>query len=260
MLGGTHSLASTKKPLRCIAAVCSVFVALATGLTPASAAETDKAQAGAKQVIEADATAAAPQPSLTLETFLVRLMMAESSGGDDVRNPRSTAVGAFQFVRGTFLEIVRQHFAEETASLSTAAVLALRRDRAFARRAAEAYSKDNAAHLARKGLPASFTNLRLAFLTGPSGAVRILRAPPQTQVSMLLSSAAIAANPFLARMTAKELIAKCARDLKVDPGNAAGIAANSLAAAHPGRTIEIKCNLKRPSCRRWVALRVARDN
>ena len=138
------------------------------------------------------------------------------------------------------------------------AVLALREDRTFARRAAEAYSKDNAAHLAREGLPTSFTNLRLAYLTGPSGAVRVLRAQPKTKVSSLLSSAAISANPFMARMTAAELIAKCARDLEVDPDNMAGIAADSSPAAAPDRPkIAIKCNLERPSCRRWVALREA---
>ncbi len=198
---------------------------------------------------------------MTLETFLDRLMMAESGGRDAARNPRSTAVGAFQFIRGTFLHVVRRHFAQETASLSPMAVLGLRTDRAFSRRAAEAYAKDNAAHLASEGLPTSFTNLRLAYLTGPSGAVRVLRAPPQAKVSGLLSSAAISANPFLARMTAEELIAKCARDLAVGHGNMAGIAANSSPAARPSHPkIEINCNLKLPSCRRWVALRSAQSD
>ena len=240
--------------MRCAILAWTGLVGLATALSPASAEEASKAQAGAKQV-EVNAPASDASPGLTLETFLDRLMMAELSGRDAARNPRSTAVGAFQFVRGTFLYVVRRHFAEETASLSTAAVLAMREDRAFARRAAEAYSKDNAAHLVNEGLPTSFTNLRLAYLTGPSGAVRVLRAPPQTKVSALLRSAAISANSFMAHMTAEELIAKCARDLEVDPGNTAGISANSLPATQPG--IRIQCNLKLPSCQRWVALRSA---
>jgi hypothetical protein len=243
--------------MRCAVLAWTGLIGLATVLSPASAEEASRAQAGAEQV-EANAPAADSSPGLTLETFLDRLMMAESSGRDTARNPRSTAVGAFQFVRGTFLYVVRRHFAEETASLSTVALLAMREDRAFARRAAEAYSKDNAAHLAKEGLPTSFTNLRLAYLTGPSGAVRVLRAPPQTKVSALLSSAAMSANSFMAHMTADELIAKCARDLEVDPGNTAGIAANSFPATLPGRpAIRIQCNLKRPSCQRWVALRSA---
>jgi hypothetical protein len=94
---------------------------------------------------------------MTLATFLDRLMVAESGGQDAARNPRSTAVGPFQFIEETFLGVVRRHFGEETRSLSTVALLELRQDRAFARRAAEAYSKDNAARLAREGLATSFT-------------------------------------------------------------------------------------------------------
>ena len=242
--GSRHPL---MMPKRYAALAWTGLAALASGLASAPAAEAGKAQTGAKRV-EANAAANAP-PALTLETYLDRLMMAESGGRDAARNPRSTAVGPFQFIRETFLDVVRRHFSEETTSLSTMAVLALREDRTFARRAAEAYSKDNAAHLAREGLPTSFTNLRLAYLTGPSGAVRVLRAPPKTKVSSLLSSAAISANPFMARMTAGELIAKCASDLEVDPGSTAGIAANSSPAAPSDRPkIEIKCNLERPSC------------
>lgn len=250
--GNRHPL--TKIPRH--AAVAWVgFAAFATGLASASAEELNKSPAGTQPVAVDPAIA---QPALTFDTFLDRLMMAESSGRDGARNPRSTAVGAFQFIRETFLEVVRRHFAQETASLTTMAVLALREDRAFARRAAGAYSKDNAAHLAREGLPASFPNLRLAYLAGPGGAVRVLRAPPQTKVARLLSAAAITANPFMAHMTAEDLIAKCARDLKVDLTNVAGIAPERVRSPDRKRpSFEIKCNQKLPSCRRWVALRQA---
>jgi len=228
------------KPQRWAALACAGIAAFAVGAASVSAEEPGKAQTPAQPVAVDPAIA---QPGLTLETFLDRLMMAESGGRDLARNPRSTAVGPFQFIRDTFLDVVRRHFAEETASLSPVAVLGLRTNRAFARRAAEAYAKDNAAHLASEG---------------PSGAARLLRAPPQTKVSGLLSSAAISANPFMARMTAAELIAKCARDIEVDPRNLAGIAADGVRAANASRpSFEIKCNQKLPSCRRWVALRSA---
>lgn len=255
--GSQHPLT---KPQRCAALALASLAALAVALVSASAEETDKAQKEPAHV-EANATAETVPLVMSLATFLDRLMMAESSGQDAARNPRSTAIGPFQFIQETFLDIVRRHFAEETMSLSAVALLALRQDRAFARRAAEAYTKDNAAHLAREGLATSFTNLRLAYLAGPSGAVRVLRAPPQTRVSVLLSSSAISANTFLAQMTAQELITKCARDLDVDPASLAGIAADSAAAGQPGRPrIEVKCNQKLPSCRRWVALRLAQPD
>jgi hypothetical protein len=209
---------------------------------------------------EAKSAAAKSPAPLTLEAFLDRLMMAESDGRDDARNSRSTAVGPFQFIRETFLEVARRHFANETASLSTAAILALRTDRAFARRAAAAYSKDNAAHLAREGLPASFPNLRLAYLAGPGGATRVLRAAPDARVATLLSRGAMTANPFMAGMTAAELLAKCARDLEVGPGSMAGITPDRPL---PGRDasrpkIAVKCSLGLPSCRRWLALQTAK--
>jgi hypothetical protein len=248
------------KPQQRAALACASLAALIVGLVPASAEEPGKAQKEQER-IEANAPAQTAPSAMTLETFLDRLMMAESSGQDAARNPRSTAVGAFQFTEDTFLDVVRRHFAEETTSLSAVALLGLRQDRAFARRAAKAYSKDNAAHLAREGLATSFTNLRLAYLAGPSGAVRVLRAPPQTRVSVLLSSAAISANTFLARMTAEELISKCARDLDVDPASLAGIAADNSRATKSGRPrIVVRCNQKLPSCRRWVALRVAQSD
>jgi hypothetical protein len=255
--GSQHPLT---KPQRRAAPACASLAALVVWLVSASAEEPDKAQKGQER-IEANTAAETAPSAMALETFLDRLMMAESSGQDAARNPRSTAVGPFQFIQETFLDVVRRHFAEETMSLSAVALLGLRQDRAFARRVAEAYSKDNAAHLAREGLATSFTNLRLAYLTGPSGAVRVLRAPPKTRVSVLLSSAAVSANTFLAHMTAQELITKCARDLDVDPASLAGIAADNSPSAHPGRPrIEVKCNQKLPSCRRWVALRLAQPD
>lgn len=253
--GNQHPLT---KPQRCAVLAWAGFAALSVGLVATSAEEASKAQKGPGR-IEANAAAEAAPEAMTIDTFLDRLMMAESSGQDAARNPRSTAVGPFQFIEETFLAVVRRRFAEETMSLSAIALLGLRQDRAFARRAAEAYSKDNATYLAREGLATSFTNLRLAYLAGPSGAVRVLRAPPQTRVSTLLSSAAISANTFMVHMTAQELIANCARDLDVDPASLVGVAADTSSAAHSGRPrIEIKCNQKLPSCRRWVALRLAR--
>ncbi|WP_045835199.1 hypothetical protein [Hyphomicrobium sp. 99] len=248
------------KPQWCAALAWASLAALTVGLVSASAEETDKAQKAPEQ-IQANPAAESAPPAMALETFLDRLMMAESSGQNTARNPGSTAVGPFQFIQETFLDIVRRHFAEETISLSAVALLALRQDRAFARRAAEAYTKDNSAHLAREGLATSFINLRLAYLAGPSGAVRVLRALPETKVSVLLSSSAISANTFLAQMTAQELITKCARDLNVDPASVAGVAADSSPGAQSGRPkIDVKCNQKLPSCRRWVALRLAQPD
>jgi len=238
---------------------CQIFLS-AVLFVVASSLEIVCAQGANPQQVEANSTVSVAPPELTLETFLDRLMIAESGGNDWARNHRSTAFGPFQFINSTFLSVARRHFTEETAALTPSAILALRTDRAFARRAAEAYTKDNASHLVREGLKASFLNLRLAYLVGPTGAVRILRSQPDTTVAAVLSSAAINANPFMRRMTVADLIAKCARDLSVTPGSITGIIPGTEIALPKRRRplIEVKCNLRRPSCRRWLALAKAR--
>lgn len=232
--------------------IVPVLCLLAWPLAPAGADETagDETHHGAPVT---------PEPNLTLDGFLDRLMVAESGGNDLARNPRSTAVGAYQFIASTFLLVVRRHFAAETAALGVSDILKLRTDRAFARRAAEAYTKDNARHLAGRGLAASFPNLRLAYLVGPSGAVKVLSAKPETKVEAVLSASALRANPFLGRMTVADLIARSARDLSVAPDTRAGLVADLAVPPERARPrIAVRCSLARPSCQRWLRLAEAR--
>jgi hypothetical protein len=200
-----------------------------------------------------------------MPTFLDRLMLVESGGRDDARNPRSTALGPFQFIESTFLEVARRHFAAEVAGLSPQQILALRTNRAFARRAAETYTRDNAAQLVQGGAAATYRNLRLAFLLGPVGAMRVLQAPPQVRVATLLGAPVIKANPFMLRMSAADLIAKSERDLSgssvlrgavVPVAVAAAGSTDAPAVPLPPRrpAIQVKCNLDLPSCRRWLSL------
>ena len=229
-----------------------------------------------------DAPAAA-QPEMTLDVFLDRLMQAESGGRLNARNPASTAVGPYQFIASTWLQIANKSFAAETAALEPHQILELRTDLDFARRAAKIYTEQNAAYLVAQGVKATFPNLRLAFLVGAGGAAHVLAAKPETPVATLLGATVIGANPFMRNMTAEDLIARAARDIATDATLAAGLtpdpsavaAANAeygatiLTAAAPGETveavppkprrkakpkIEVDCNLSIASCRRWLAL------
>ena len=193
-------------------------------------------------------------------------MMAESGGRTDARNPRSTAVGPFQFIERTWLDLARRIFPTETAALTPAQILLLRSDLGFARRGAEAYTLDNAAVLKASGFDATFPRLRLAFLLGPGGAIRVLQAPPQTRVTALLGPAVSNANPFMYGMTAESLVARAARDLAVRPTSTSGVPASDITAAAAEAAaskpkaprIAVRCNLELPACRRWQALAVAR--
>lgn len=204
-------------------------------------------------------------PEAHLETFLDRLMRAESNGRDFAANPRSTALGPFQFIKATFIDVARRHFAE-VASLSDEEVLALRTDRAYARRAAAIYSMENLAYLTGKGLTPALGDLRLAYLVGPTAAARLLQAHPQTPASDVLGAPVVRANPFMARMSASELIARSARDvgehhrtsvaMAPEPRRRiVGIQPGPRAQPRPGSApATATCNQKLVACRRWIAM------
>lgn len=184
-------------------------------------------------------------------------MHAESGGNDLARNPRSTAVGPFQFIEATFLEVVARNFSAETAGLAPPQVLALRTNRSFARKVAEAYTVENAGRLSASGVAPTFAHLRLAYLVGPAAAVRVVKVPPHTPAAMVLGPAAIRANPFLARYTTADLVARAARDVAVDPAATAGVTPRPGTpgkAAKRAPVVTPACNLAQPSCRRWLAL------
>lgn len=149
-------------------------------------------------------------------------MGAESGGRRLVANPRSSAVGPFQFIKSTFLATLRHHFPEEVTGRSDKEVLALRTI------PAEAFSKDNADYLQARGINPTFADLRLAFLLGPADAVRVLQRPAQTPVDEILSRAVIRANPFMRTMTAAVLIEKCARDSTRDSSSAVAQATSGI--------------------------------
>lgn len=207
------------------------------------------------------------------EVFLDRLMRAESNGRDFAANPRSSALGPFQFIKATFIEVARRHFAE-LAELGDEAVLGLRTDRGYARRAAAIYSMENLASLTGKGLNPSYGHLRLAFLVGPSAAARIMQAQPDTSVVDILGASVIKANPFMAAMSASELIARTARDVGQHHGTVVAIAPEArrrLVAVQPSpriqprpsakatATINASCNQKLVACRRWIAMQAKKQ-
>ena len=206
--------------------------------------------------LSARAEPATEQP-MTMSTFLDRLMMAESGGRLDLRNSRSTAIGPFQLIEGTFLEVVRRHFSAEVSGLTHAQLLAKRTDLAFSRKVVEVYTRENAAHLVANQLEPTYQNLRLSYLVGPNGAVRLLKAPPETPLHALLSPAAMNANPFMSGMTARGLIARAAREIATSPTakDAVAVAAGAggTARAH-AQGPAVRCNLALPSCRKWAAL------
>jgi hypothetical protein len=94
--------------------------------------------------------------------------------------------------------------------------------------------------------------LRLAFLIGGSAATKVLQADPDEPVATLLEPAALRANPFLYGMTVSDLVARAERDLRRSGRFRIAV---GKGAKSEKLGIKIRCNLARPSCRKWLALK-----
>ena len=162
---------------------------------------------------EAKVTEQGLPQAFQMEEFLDQLMEAESGGRLDSKNPRSTALGPFQFIESTFLVVVNKHFPHEVVGLTERQILARRTEMVFSRRAARAYVNDLISALRNNGLPATKRNVRIAFLVGPAAAVRLLKTAPHRPLRAVLSAHAIAANPFMSGATIAKLVQKAAADV-----------------------------------------------
>jgi hypothetical protein len=195
-------------------------------------------------------------PSASEKLFLERLMAVESGGRLNAKNPATSALGPFQFLRVTFLDVIRRNFPSLSDGKSDAEILALRTNAVVSWNAALIYTRENARFLSEHGAAISPANLRIAFLVGPSAALKVLAAKPEEPLTNILSTAAIEANPFLGQMTAAALIERSARETR-SAGQPVKAAAPLFKAAPPQSSkpkIAVLCNLKLPSCRKWLAL------
>lgn len=218
---------------------------------PDRTAEKPASEPETSSLAKPDATDDKP---ITIDQFLDRLMIAESGGRDHARNPRSTALGPYQFIASTWLHVIRGHFPDLMAEKSLVEILSLRTDRVLARKAATAYTRELAAALRDEGLADTFVHLRLAYLLGPSGCIPLLKAKPETPVTQLVSRPALRANPFLARLTVAELKDRAKRELSLarDPALNLKLPKGTAGPAEP--EIRVRCNLALASCKRWLAL------
>jgi hypothetical protein len=110
----------------------------------------------------------------------------------------------------------------------------------------------------------TFGHLRLAFLVGPSAAVRLLQAMPTKPVGDILGNAVIVANPFMKGMSAADLIARADRDVGSDHAGQLATRSRARPAARsrpePAAGVVATCNPGLASCRYWTALRLAKLN
>lgn len=132
-----------------------------------------------------------------------RIARVESGGRANIANDRSSALGAGQFLRKTWLDMLAKYRPDLTGTADELA--ALRKDPRLSAEMVEAYAAENAKRLARAGYEPTPGNVYLAHFAGPSGALKVLGADPAASARSILGDDAVTANPFLDQMTIADL-------------------------------------------------------
>ena len=148
-----------------------------------------------------------------MNAYLHKLMIAESGGRPTAKNPLSTALGPFQFINSTFLDLVDRHFADEVEGMNRTQILGLRTDMDFSRKAVIIFNNENAAFLQARGIEPTFAHMRLSHLLGAPGAVQALRRSPNTHLTKVFSGGVLRANPFMRRLTVAGLVNRAEREV-----------------------------------------------
>jgi hypothetical protein len=141
------------------------------------------------------------------DVLVDKIVRVESGGRNEAKNPNSSALGQGQFIRSTWLAIVRKHKPNWAEGLTTAQILQRRRDRNASRWAIKAYAEENAPKLQRAGVGVDEASLYLAHMFDGPVAVKIYKADPSAAVKDIVGAAAFKSNrKLLAGKQVKDLI------------------------------------------------------
>jgi len=144
-----------------------------------------------------ESAAAAGSDGSAVELLVNRIIRVESGGNARAKNPLSSATGLGQFIKSTWLRMIRTYRPELFRSMSEADILALRYDPTISRQMVANLARENEAHLRSRGHSITAGRLYLAHFLGPDGAHQALAAPGNATVAQVLGAQVISANPFL---------------------------------------------------------------
>ena len=161
---------------------------LGSAVAEASGLSAEDAVAGA---------AAAGSDGSAVERLVNRIVHVESGGNARAKNPLSSAAGLGQFIKSTWLRMMRTYRPELFKSMSEAEILELRYDPTMARQMVGSLARENEARLRAHGHSITAGRLYLAHFLGPEGAHLALAAPQEALVANVLGGPVISANPFL---------------------------------------------------------------
>ena len=140
---------------------------------------------------------AAGSDGSAVEMLVNRIIHVESGGNARAKNPNSTATGLGQFIKSTWLRMMRTYRADLVKSMSEAELLELRYDPTISREMVANLARENEARLRAHGHSITAGRLYLAHFLGPEGAHQALAAPGGAMVADVLGAQVISANKFL---------------------------------------------------------------
>ncbi len=141
-----------------------------------------------------------------VEMLTERIVHVESGGSARAKNPLSSATGAGQFISKTWIRMMNTYRPELARTLSTADLLALRYDATISREMVRNLAREGEAYLRARGHQITSGRLYLCHFLGMEGAHQVLSAPGSAQLSAVLGTAVIQANPFLTGKTASYVV------------------------------------------------------
>lgn len=129
----------------------------------------------------------------------------ESGGQADARNPLSTAMGANQFIEGTWLEFARAN-PELFPNMNREQILARRADADLSAQATQWNARRNSEILENANLPVNDATLGMAHMFGATGARQLLRADVGARMEDVVGTDVLRANPNLAGRTVGQVV------------------------------------------------------
>lgn len=155
--------------------------------------------------------------------YVSKTVRHESAGNPNAKAKGSSATGAGQFINRTWMHMIDQYRPELMIGKSTREILNLRNDPTLAREMTNHYGNENAAALAKVGLPVNDTTKYLAHFLGPADAKRLLNARIGTPAAQVLSPASVRANRhILAGKNAEDVLRWAQKAMGNLPEPAAG--------------------------------------
>ncbi|RWP57718.1 M23 family metallopeptidase [Mesorhizobium sp.] len=148
-----------------------------------------------------------------VETLTERIVQVESGGKARAKNPLSSATGAGQFITKTWIRMMNTYRPELARTLSTADLLALRFDATISREMVSNLAREGEAYLRARGHQITAGRLYLCHFLGMEGAHQVLSSPGSAQLSAVLGSAVIQANPFLTGKSASYVVSWAERKM-----------------------------------------------